>query len=197
MKSCDVTLFPKIGRFWPSVFSRKKSRLPDDTERSGEVPLRSGDVPLRSADAPVRSADVPADATMSLSVLTALPEVTETDGEPGLSGVDQATIEALPQESALLVVQRGPNANARYLLDAEVTTAGRHPHSDIFLDDATVSRRHAEFLRRDGRFVVRDAGALNGTYVNRDRIDETALQDGDEVQIGKYRLVFHPSRQAT
>ena len=91
-------------------------------------------------------------------------------------------------------MRRGPNAGSRFLLDAERTTAGRHPDSDIFLDDVTVSRQHAEFLRR-GRAAssVRDVGSLNGTYVNRDRIDEAVLRGGDEVQIGKYRLVFHPS----
>jgi pSer/pThr/pTyr-binding forkhead associated (FHA) protein len=133
--------------------------------------------------------------TTSLPVLT-LPEAGESYSDAAASRLDQAAIEALPEESALLVVQRGHTAGARYLLDAERTTAGRHPHSDIFLDDATVSRKHAEFLRRDGQFLVRDAGALNGTYVNRDRIDETVLRDGDEVWIGKYRLVFHPSHAA-
>jgi len=72
-------------------------------------------------------------------------------------------------------------------------TAGRHPESEIFLDDVTVSRRHAEFRRVGGGFTVSDVGSLNGTYVNRDRIDEVTLQDGDEVQIGKYRLVFFAS----
>jgi pSer/pThr/pTyr-binding forkhead associated (FHA) protein len=76
------------------------------------------------------------------------------------------------------------------LLDAEVTTAGRHPESDIFLDDVTVSRRHAEFRQTADGFSVRDVGSLNGSYVNRDRIDEAVLQAGDEVQIGKFRLVF-------
>jgi pSer/pThr/pTyr-binding forkhead associated (FHA) protein len=129
---------------------------------------------------------------MSLSPV-GLPETTETP-ESGLSTADRTAIDALPQGSALLVVQRGPNTGARFLLDSETTTAGRRPDSDIFLDDVTVSRRHAEFIRRpDGTFVVRDVGSLNGTYVQRDRIDEVVLRDGDEVQIGKYRLVFHPS----
>jgi pSer/pThr/pTyr-binding forkhead associated (FHA) protein len=76
------------------------------------------------------------------------------------------------------------------LLDADVTTAGRHPDSDIFLDDITVSRHHAEFRRTGAGFTLRDMGSLNGTYVNRSRIDEAALVGGDEVQIGKYRLLF-------
>ena len=82
----------------------------------------------------------------------------------------------MPAQSALLVVQRGPNAGARFLLDAERTTAGRRPDSDIFLDDVTVSRKHAEFVRRGEDFVVRDVGSLNGTYVKRDRIDEAVAQ---------------------
>jgi len=95
-------------------------------------------------------------------------------------------------------VERGPVAGARFLLDADRTTAGRRPESDIFLDDVTVSRKHAEFVRREGQFLVRDVGSLNGTYVARQRIEgEVVLQAGDEVQIGKYRLVFHPSPRAT
>ena len=113
----------------------------------------------------------------------------------GLSGADQAAIDALPPGSALLVVRRGPNAGSRFLLDSDTTTAGRHPSSDIFLDDVTVSRRHADFVRVGDGFVVKDVGSLNGTYVNRDRIDETQLAGGDEVQVGKYRLVYYPSQQ--
>ena len=116
----------------------------------------------------------------------------ETESRGGhVSGVD-----SLPAGSALLVVKRGPNAGSRFLLDRDTTSAGRHPDSDIFLDDVTVSRKHAEFIRKPGGvFVVRDVGSLNGTYVQRDRIDEAVLRDGDEVQIGKYRMVFHPSRR--
>jgi len=130
-----------------------------------------------------------ADTTVTLGALGSTEEVTDT----GITAADQAAIEALPAGSALLVVRRGPNAGARFLLDAPRTTAGRRPDSDIFLDDVTVSRKHAEFLRREGRFVVRDVGSLNGTYVQRDRIEEAVLRPGDEVQIGKYRMVFHPS----
>ena len=130
------------------------------------------------------------DTTISLRAVT---PVESTDTETGLSAADQAAVDALPAGSALLVVQRGPNAGARFLLDNETTTAGRRPDSDIFLDDVTVSRKHAEFVRRGTTFVVRDVGSLNGTYVARDRIEEAVLRDGDEVQIGKYRLVFHPS----
>ena len=104
-------------------------------------------------------------------------------------------LDALPPGSALLVVRRGPNSGSRFLLDTEVTTAGRHPESDIFLDDITVSRRHVEFRRNPAGFTVADVGSLNGTYVNRERIDEVPLSTGDEVQIGKYRVVFFESRR--
>ena len=106
------------------------------------------------------------------------------------SVADAATLDALPPGTALLVVRRGPNAGSRFLLDSDLTLIGRHPESDIFLDDVTVSRRHAEFYRQGGRFTVRDVGSLNGTYVNRERIEETDLSGGDEVQVGKFRLVF-------
>jgi hypothetical protein len=112
------------------------------------------------------------------------------------SVADAAALDVLPAGTALLVVRRGPNAGSRFLLDSDLTLVGRHPDSDIFLDDVTVSRRHAEFYRqgqrgeRGGRFTVRDVGSLNGTYVNRERIEEADLSGGDEVQIGKFRLVF-------
>jgi len=103
---------------------------------------------------------------------------------------EAAATEALPAGTALLLVKRGPNAGSRFLLDSELTTVGRHPGSDIFLDDVTVSRRHAEFHRESGTFTVRDVGSLNGTYVNRERVEAATLSSGDEVQIGKFRLVF-------
>jgi pSer/pThr/pTyr-binding forkhead associated (FHA) protein len=114
--------------------------------------------------------------------------------ETGLTAADQATIEALNQGTALLIVRHGPTAGARFLLDADVTTVGRHPGNDIFLDDVTVSRKHAQFLRTAEGFAVRDVGSLNGTYVGRERIDgEAQLHTGDEVQIGKFRFRFHDS----
>ena len=109
---------------------------------------------------------------------------------PPRAAPEQASVESLPPGSALLVVKRGPNAGSRFLLDGPSTTAGRHPESDIFLDDVTVSRRHAEFVAEGSGFSVRDVGSLNGTYLNRERIDAAPLAGGDEVQIGKYRLVF-------
>jgi len=110
--------------------------------------------------------------------------------DAGSTPGEAALIERLEPGTALLVVRSGPSSGARFLLDADLTTAGRHPDSDIFLDDITVSRRHAEF-RRDGHgFRVVDVGSLNGTYVNRTRAEDVALAGSDEVQIGKYRLLF-------
>jgi pSer/pThr/pTyr-binding forkhead associated (FHA) protein len=112
-----------------------------------------------------------------------------------LSAVEAEAVDALPAGNAMLIVQRGPGSGSRFLLDKELVQAGRHPESDIFLDDVTVSRRHAEFARTAGTFTVSDVGSLNGTYVNRDRIDTVALKDGDEVQIGKFRLVFYAGHE--
>ena len=106
---------------------------------------------------------------------------------------EQAAIESLPKGSALLIALSGPNSGARFLLNEDRTNAGRHQRSDIFLDDATVSRKHAQFIREGGTFFVRDSGSLNGTYVNRERVDSVQLRAGDEVQIGKYRLTYQPS----
>ena len=101
------------------------------------------------------------------------------------------TFVEVPRGQGVLVVKRGPNVGTRYTLERAVTRAGRHPESDIFLDDITVSRRHAELERRpDGSIVIRDDGSLNGTYVNRERIEEQKLAGGDEVQIGKFKLVY-------
>ncbi len=113
---------------------------------------------------------------------------------PGLTNADKSAVMALPPTSALLIMQRGPSAGARFLLDAERTVAGRSVDADIFLDDVTVSRRHAEFRRTPEGYRVADVGSLNGTYVNRDRVDDVPLAPGDEVQIGKYRLTYHPYR---
>jgi ribosomal protein L40E len=130
-------------------------------------------------------------STISLTGIEALEDHPDEDGFAA-----EAAVEALPPDAALLVVKRGPNAGSRFLLDKDLTTAGRHPESDIFLDDVTVSRRHAEFERSVEGFVVRDVGSLNGTYLNRERIDEAPLTGGDEVQIGKFRLVFLRSPRA-
>jgi len=137
-----------------------------------------------------RSSESGVDSTSIISGL-AFDEAAETaEGTDGVDARQLASMEALPAGSGLLVVKRGPNAGSRFLLDQDVTTAGRHPDSDIFLDDVTVSRRHAEFRRAGAEFTVSDVGSLNGTYLNRERIESATLAGGDEVQIGKFRLVF-------
>jgi pSer/pThr/pTyr-binding forkhead associated (FHA) protein len=108
-----------------------------------------------------------------------------TTNEGPVSGVD-----VLPPGSALLVITRGPNAGSQFLLDQASTSAGRRPDSDIFLDDVTVSRQHAEFRAKNDAIQVVDVGSLNGTYLNRAPVDSAVLSHGDEVQIGKFRLVF-------
>lgn len=123
-----------------------------------------------------------------------IPAITDEPAREELSSDDMAAVRALPQGSALLIVQRGPDAGARYLLNTDVTTVGRHPQSDIFLDDITVSRHHVTFRKTDAGILVEDQNSLNGTYVNRTLVDgSAALRPGDEVQIGKYRMVFFVS----
>src|SRR5699024_5167595 len=110
-----------------------------------------------------------------------------------LSRAEQATVDALHPGTALLIVLSGPNTGARFLLDDAEVPTGRGPDRDIFLDDVTVSRKHAVFSRDGHGFAVRDVGSLNGTYVNKERIDQATLRTGDEVQIGKFRLVYYAS----
>lgn len=107
-------------------------------------------------------------------------EHTETHSVVSLTDDDQP----------MLVVIRGTNAGSRFALDAEVTTIGRHPESTVFLDDVTVSRHHAEVRLEDTHYVVSDVGSLNGTYLNGDRVEVHELAEGDQLQVGKYRLVF-------
>jgi hypothetical protein len=103
-------------------------------------------------------------------------------------------MDGLPPGIGMLVVTRGPNSGSRFALDEQLTTAGRHPESIIFLDDITVSRRHAEVRRVAGGYVVADVGSLNGTYLNRERVEESPLHDGDELQIGTFKLLFLAGR---
>jgi pSer/pThr/pTyr-binding forkhead associated (FHA) protein len=108
---------------------------------------------------------------------------------PTLADAHAGVAESLPAGAALLAVKRGPNVGSRFLLDRDVTTVERHPDSDIFLDDITVSRRHVELQREGSGLSVGDVGSLNGTYVNRKPVDVATLS-GDEVQVGKFRFVY-------
>ncbi|HCS60065.1 MAG TPA: transcriptional regulator [Microbacterium sp.] len=110
-----------------------------------------------------------------------------------LTDVEKSAIAALPSGSALLLVRSGALAGARYLLDTDVTTVGRHPEADIFFDDVTVSRRHAEFTRSGTAFEIIDQRSLNGTYVNGERVDRSSLANGYELRVGKFRLNFFAS----
>jgi len=124
----------------------------------------------------------------STSIMPTLDDQTLTNE---LSSNDLAAIDSLPNGSALLVVLKGPAAGARFLVNQDRTVAGRGPTSDIFLDDITVSRAHACFTREQGSFMIEDMGSLNGTYVNRQLLKEPVLlKNGDEVQIGKYKMVY-------
>ena len=113
--------------------------------------------------------------------------VVELDASPGTVFVDRS---AFGRHQGLFVVNQGPKAGARYSLDTDVVSLGRDPESDIFLDDITVSRRHAEVERDGARYSIRDVGSLNGTYVNRKLVESGELNEGDEVQVGKFKLVF-------
>jgi pSer/pThr/pTyr-binding forkhead associated (FHA) protein len=106
----------------------------------------------------------------------------------------QVAFDDLPAGVGMLVVTRGPNSGSRYALDEPLTTAGRHPDSAIFLDDITVSRRHAEVHKVEGGYEVADVGSLNGTYLNRERVERARLTDGDELQIGTFKLLFLAGR---
>lgn len=113
-----------------------------------------------------------------------------------LSEEESKAVAALPADSALLIVRKGADIGARFLLDQDETLAGRHPDADVFLDDVTVSRKHAEFVRTGTLFSVRDLGSMNGTYLNDQSISEAVLNDGDEVRVGKFRLTFYSSPTA-
>jgi len=113
------------------------------------------------------------------------------DPKEGLDEEELSAVASLPAGSALLIVKRGPSEGSRFLLDIDLTTAGRHPNAEIFLDDVTVSRKHAEFSRSEGQFLVTDLASLNGTYLNGKRVESAPLSDGDEVQVGKFKLTFY------
>ncbi len=168
---------------------------PDGARFCAQCGHRLETVAANAGGGPAQAGAEPASETTATITFGGPAKEAEHREDRALNEVDAAAVDALPAGSALLVVQRGPSAGSRFLLDTDVVSAGRHPDSEIFLDDVTVSRRHAEFRRGPEGFSVADVGSLNGTYVNRDRIDEVSLQGGDEVQIGKYRLVYFASHE--
>ena len=142
---------------------------------------------------------LPADANFCPSCGHEVEQTTGAGAEAPTGAFDLSAIEAdtelgplpeLPPGTGLLVVVRGPNAGSRYLLDRDETTIGRHPDSHVFLDDVTVSRHHARVDREDEDFVLHDLGSLNGTYLGGERVDRRRLRAGDELQIGRYKLLF-------
>ncbi|MCJ7437409.1 MAG: FHA domain-containing protein [Acidimicrobiia bacterium] len=125
--------------------------------------------------------DVDEDTTAALALVEDRESLSADLGE---------VLDALPEGLGMLVVRRGPNAGSTFVLEGDETTLGRHPDSDVFLDDVTVSRRHATVRRIDGGYEVADAGSLNGTYVDHDRVDTALLRDMQEVQVGRFVLTF-------
>ena len=187
---------PDDAKFCAQCGNRLVMPEPGDASAESFSDQTQASLPAVKADAPAGQATgetaQPAVTDTSATATFGAPSASDQEEKEraALDDDDAAAVDALPQGSALLVVQRGPGAGNRFLLDQDVVTAGRHPESEIFLDDITVSRRHVEFRRTADGFTVSDVGSLNGTYVNRDRIDEAVLANGDEVQIGKFRLVY-------
>jgi pSer/pThr/pTyr-binding forkhead associated (FHA) protein len=126
------------------------------------------------------------DASGPDATITFMPGELEADLEEEI----HISPEELEGGRGVLIVKRGPNAGSKFFLDSDATTIGRHPDSNIFLDDVTVSRHHAEIRRASDGFGLHDVGSLNGTYVNRERVEESGLASGDEIQVGKFKLVF-------
>jgi pSer/pThr/pTyr-binding forkhead associated (FHA) protein len=119
------------------------------------------------------------------TTLTLLPEKEAESEEEFPFPIDE-----LEEGTAILIVRRGPEAGTKFVLDKDVITCGRDPASDLFLDDVTVSRKHAEIRRNDSAFTLADVGSLNGTFANRQRVEQIQLSNGDEIQIGKFQLIF-------
>jgi pSer/pThr/pTyr-binding forkhead associated (FHA) protein len=107
-----------------------------------------------------------------------------------LSQQEREVLSQLPRTSAMLVVVAGASKGSRFLIKSDLTSIGRDPSSEIFLDDVTVSRKHAQILRTTEGFKVIDCGSLNGSYLNSISISEEKLTVGDEIQIGKFRLTY-------
>ena len=128
--------------------------------------------------------DVLDDRTITLTAVDPLQDA------PGPDDDIVVPVSELQQGIGTLIVRAGGQAGERYALDADLTRLGRHPESEIMLDDITVSRRHAEIQHTAEGYMVADSGSLNGTYVNQERVERAQLRHGDELQVGKFRLVF-------
>ncbi|WGW13280.1 FHA domain-containing protein [Saxibacter everestensis] len=140
-----------------------------------------------------RPADDRNGVSSTLGAPTSPADITDPRTGEILTPEDAATFESLPAGSALLFVVSGPDQGSRILLDQDTVSVGRSTGADIFLDDVTVSRKHAQFIRTADGYQLRDTGSLNGTYVGKERVDVHQLKAGDEVQIGKFRMIYHTS----
>lgn len=149
--------------------------------KCGHYNPESGEFCARCGEHLEKSDSRHGDTTLGLPAMEA-----ETEEEAEVT----PPLEPLEKGSAVLVIKKGPDAGMRFTISRELIVLGRHPESDIFLDDITVSRRHAEIRREENGFVLVDTGSLNGTYLNRERIESASLNNGDEIQIGKFRLLF-------
>lgn len=138
---------------------------------------------------PESTTPAPGTETTSIQVV---PDPMTKGGRGRLTAEEQAAVEALPPQTAILVevVENGARSS-RFLLDTDSVSAGRRPTSDIFLDDVTVSRKHAGFLRREAGYELVDEGSLNGTYLNGDRVESVLLSTGDEVRLGKFSFIYY------
>ena len=128
--------------------------------------------------------DLVTDHTITLAKTDSLQDA------PGPDDDVQVSLSSISRGTAILVLRGGEGEGQHFVLSSPVTKIGRHADSDIALDDITVSRRHCDISQEAGRFIVRDVGSLNGTYVNQKRVDAAELTQGDELQIGKFHLVF-------
>lgn len=127
--------------------------------------------------------------TSTLNVTSLRPVPSELDPQEKLNSSERSIISELSPGTAMFVILAGPGKGSRYLIDSEEVTIGRDPGSDIFLDDITVSRKHA-LLKKKSSYIVEDLNSLNGTYLNANSVSKSSLSNGDELQVGKFRLTF-------
>lgn len=151
---------------------------------------------MNDSKAPDDPSNVDLTSTIHLSALRSVPKPLPLEEVYlSLSKEEREIVSQLPRDSAMLIVIAGPNKGARFLIDSGVTTIGRDPKSEIFLDDITVSRAHAQITRSTtGEFRLVDQGSLNGSYVNAHQVQDSSLSVGDEIQIGKFRLTYFKGR---
>lgn len=132
--------------------------------------------------------------TSTLNIASLRPVPSELDPIEKLSSQEKSIVSKLEPGSAMLIILAGPGKGSRFLIDSDEVNIGREPGNEIFLDDITVSRKHAK-LKKKGTFIVEDLNSLNGTYINANSISKSSLKNGDELQVGKYRLTFFAANE--